>query len=244
MVFKFRYCQQKYRLLEYKCKRINNLKTESLFFKGQDYYKKNGIKVLLGHRAIKLDTKKQEVILQDGSNLDYKKLVITTGSKLNKITTKEHKKIIYLNTLSKAVELQKLLKESKSVGVVGAGYIGLEVAATAVKMGLQTSVFEAEKRIMQRSASKEIGNFIKSYHEKMGVEFKLNAKAEKIEPTDKGVSISVKDGDDAKADFLLIGAGVQAASTIAEDAGIDCSNGILVDENCQTNNKNKRCIFY
>ena len=86
--------------------------TESLFFKGQDYYKKNEIKVLSKHRVIKLDRKKQEVILQDGSNLDYKKLVITTGSKLNKITSKEHKKIIYLNTLSKAVDLQKLLKGS------------------------------------------------------------------------------------------------------------------------------------
>ena len=139
--------------------------TESLFFKGQDYYKKNEIKVLLKHRVIKLDRKKQVVILQDGSNLDYKKLVITTGSKLNKITSKEHKKIIYLNTLSKAVDLQKLLKGNQSVGIVGAAYIGLEVAATAIKMGLQTTVLEAEKRIMQRSASKEISNFIKNYHE-------------------------------------------------------------------------------
>ena len=77
-------------------------KTESLFFKGEDYYEKNGIKVLLNHRAIKLDTKKQEVMLERGSNINYKKLVITTGSKLNKITSKEHSKIIYLNTLSKA----------------------------------------------------------------------------------------------------------------------------------------------
>ena len=213
-------------------------KTESLFFKGEGYYEKNGIKVLLKHRAIKLNTKKQEVILEDGSSIDYKKLVITTGSKLNKITSKEHKRIIYLNTLSNAIELQKQLKESKSVGIVGAGYIGLEVAATAKKMGLQTTVFEAEKRIMQRSASKEISNFIKSYHEKMGVEFKLNTIAERIEPTDKGVSIDLSDGKGSNPDFVVIGVGVQAASSIAEDAGLDCSNGILVDENCLTNDKN------
>ena len=213
-------------------------KTESLFFKGEDYYEKNGIKVLLKHRAVKLNTKKQEVILEDGSCIDYKKLVITTGSKLNKITSKEHKRIIYLNTLSKAIDLQKQLKESKSVGIVGAGYIGLEVAATAKKMGLQTTVFEAEKRIMQRSASKEISNFIKRYHEKMGVEFKLNTIAERIEPTDKGVSISLSDGKSANPDFVLIGVGVQPASSIAEDAGIECSNGILVDENCKTSDEN------
>ena len=213
-------------------------KTETLFFKSEDYYEKNGIKILLKHRAIKVDTKKQVVILEDGSSIEYKKLVITTGSKLNKITSKEHNKIIYLNTLSKAIDLQKKLKESKSVGVVGGGYIGLEVAATAKKMGLKTSVFEAEKRIMLRSASKEIANFIKSYHEKMGVEFKLNTLVEKIEPTDKGVSISLKNGSGANLDFIVVGVGVQAASSIAEDAGIDCSNGILGDENCLTKEKN------
>ena len=213
-------------------------KTESLFFKGEDYYEKNGIKVLLNHRAIRLNTKKQEVTLEDGSSLGYEKLIITTGSKLNQITSKENKRIIYLNTLTKAIDLQKQLNKSKSVGVVGAGYIGLEVAATAKKMGLKTTVFEAEKRIMQRSASKEISKFIKSYHEKMGVEFKLNTIAKRIEPTDKGVSISLGDGKSANPDFVVIGVGVQPASSIAEDAGIDCSNGILVDENCKTSDEN------
>ena len=213
-------------------------KQESLFFKGEDYYEKNGIKVLLKHRAIKLNTKKKVVTLEDGSCIDYEKLVITTGSNLKKITSKEHKKIIYLNTLSKAIDLQKQLNESKSVCIVGAGYIGLEVAATAKKMGLKTTVFEAEKRIMQRSASKEIASFIKSYHEKMGVEFKLNTIVERIEPNDKGVRISLKDRNDTNPDFVVIGVGVEPASSIAEDAGIDCSNGILVDENCQTSDEN------
>ena len=213
-------------------------KTESLFFKSKDYYENNGIKVLLKHRAIKLNTKKQEAILEDGSSIKYEKLVIATGSKLKTITSKEHKKIIYLNTLSKAIDLQKQLKESKSIGVVGAGYIGLEVAATANKMGLKTTVFEAEKRIMQRSASKEIANFIKNYHEKMGVELKLNTIVERIEPKDHRVNIRLKDGNSSNPDFIVIGVGVQPASSIAEDAGIDCSNGILVDENCQTSDEN------
>ena len=213
-------------------------KTESLFFKSKDYYENNGIKVLLKHRAIKLNTKKQEAILEDGSSIKYEKLLIATGSKLKTITSKEHKKIIYLNTLSKAIDLQKQLKESKSIGVVGAGYIGLEVAATANKMGLKTTVFEAEKRIMQRSASKEIANFIKNYHEKMGVELKLNTIVERIEPKDHRVNIRLKDGNSSNPDFIVIGVGVQPASSIAEDAGIDCSNGILVDENCQTSDEN------
>ena len=122
-------------------------KTESLFFKSKDYYENNGIKVLFKHRAIKLNTKKQEVILEDGSSINYEKLVIATGSKLNKLTSKEHKRIIYLNTLSKAADLQNQLKENKSVGVIGAGYIGLEVAAVATEFDIKITVLEMADRV-------------------------------------------------------------------------------------------------
>ena len=157
-----------------------DLKQENLFFKSESYYEKNKIKVFLESRAVRIEIKKQKVILENGGEIKYKKLVIATGSKLNKITPEEDEKIIYLNSISKAVKLKKRLEEHKSIGIVGAGYIGLEVAATAKKMDLKTTVFEAEKRIMQRSASDEIASFIKNYHEKMGVEFKLGSRVQKI----------------------------------------------------------------
>lgn len=213
-------------------------KTENLFFKSEDYYKKNDIIVYLKKRVIKLDAEKKEVILEDKSNIKYKKLVISTGSKLNKITSKKDRKVIYLNSLPKAIELKKQLNKNKSIGVIGGGFIGLEVAATAKNMGLQTTVLEAEKRIMQRSVSKEIADFLKHYHEKMGVDFKLNTRAEKIDPTNSGVNIHLDDGKAVNPDFVVIGVGVQAESTIAEDAGIECSNGILVDKNCLTSDPN------
>lgn len=213
-------------------------KTENLFFKSEDYYKKNDIIVHLKKRVIKLDAEKKEVILEDKSNIKYKKLVISTGSKLNKITSKKDRKVIYLNSLPKAIELKKQLNKNKSIGVIGGGFIGLEVAATAKNMGLQTTVLEAEKRIMQRSVSKEIADFLKHYHEKMGVDFKLNTRAEKIDTTNSGVNIHLDDGKAVNPDFVVIGVGVQAESTIAEDAGIECSNGILVDKNCLTSDPN------
>ena len=213
-------------------------KTENLFFKSEDYYKKNDIIVHLKKRVIKLDAEKKEVILEDKSNIKYKKLVISTGSKLNKITSKKNRKVIYLNSLPKAIELKKQLNKNKSIGVIGGGFIGLEVAATAKNMGLQTTVLEAEKRIMQRSVSKEIAEFLKHYHEKMGVDFKLNTRAEKIDPTNSGVNIHLDDGKTVNPGFVVIGVGVQAESTIAEDAGIECSNGILVDKNCLTSDPN------
>ena len=214
-----------------------DFKQENLFFKSESYYEKNKIKVFLKSHAVSIEIKKQKVILGSGEEIKYKKLVIATGSKLNKITPEEDEKIIYLNSMSKAINLKKRLEEHKSIGIIGAGYIGLEVAATAKKMDLKTTLFEAEKRIMQRSASDEIASFIKSYHEKMGVEFKLGSLVQKI-TTEDGLRIVLNDGQISEPDFVVIGVGVQAACDIAQEAGIDCNNGILVDENCLTSEEN------
>ena len=214
-----------------------DFKQENLFFKSESYYEKNKIKIFLKSHAVSIEIKKQKVTLGDGEEIKYKKLVIATGSKLNKITPEEDEKIIYLNSISKAISLKKRLEEHKSIGIIGAGYIGLEVAATAKKMDLKTTVFEAEKRIMQRSASDEIASFIKSYHEKMGVEFKLGSRVQKI-MTEDSLRIVLNDGQISEPDFVVIGVGVQAACDIAQGAGIDCNNGILVDENCLTSEEN------
>ena len=214
-----------------------DFKQENLFFKSESYYEKNKIKIFLKSHAVSIEIKKQKVTLGDGEEIKYKKLVIATGSKLNKITPEEDEKIIYLNSISKAINLKKRLEEHKSIGIIGAGYIGLEVAATAKKMDLKTTVFEAEKRIMQRSASDEIASFIKSYHEKMGVEFKLGSRVQKI-MTEDSLRIVLNDGQISEPDFVVIGVGVQAACDIAQEAGIDCDNGILVDENCLTSEEN------
>jgi len=217
---------------------VGTSKADKLFFKSENYYEKNKISILTKKLAEKIDIKKQTVTFKDGGTMSYRKLVLTTGSKLNKITEKEDKKIIYLNSISQAIALKAKLEESKSIGIIGAGYIGLEVAASAKKIGLATTVFEAQERIMKRSASKEIAGFLQGYHENMGVKFKLGAAAKKIEPTEESVNISFTNDTISNPDFVVIGVGVQAASSIALEAGIECDNGILVDENCLTSNKN------
>ena len=213
-------------------------KIDNLFFKSQSYYDKNNITVLTKRRATKIDTIENKVIFGRGSSLEYKKLVLATGSKLNKITPKEDKKIIYLNTIPKATNLKNQLEKSKSVNIIGAGYVGLEVAAAAKKMGLSTTVLEAQERIMQRSASQVIAEFLMSHHEKKGVKFQLQAKVEKVEPRRQAVRIQFGEGNESNPDFVVIGVGVKPACSIALEAGIECDNGILVDKNCLTSHEN------
>ena len=101
-------------------------------------------------------------------------------------------------------------------------------------MGLTTTVFEAQERIMKRSASNEIATFLQEYHENMGVNFKLGTAAKEIKPTERSVNISFTDDTIDNPDFVVIGVGVQANNAIAIEAEIECENGILVDENCKT----------
>ena len=213
-------------------------KADNLFFKSENYYEKNKISVLTKKPAEKIDTKQQTVTFKDGDTMSYRKLVLTTGSKLNKINTKEDKKIIYLSSIPQATALKAKLEESKSIGIIGAGYIGLEVAASAKKMGLTTTVFEAQERIMKRSASNEIATFLQEYHENMGVNFKLGTAAKEIKPTERSVNISFTDDTIDNPDFVVIGVGVQANNAIAIEAEIECENGILVDESCKTSKEN------
>ena len=217
---------------------VGTSKADNLFFKSENYYEKNKISVLTKKPAEKIDTKQQTVTFKDGDTMSYRKLVLTTGSKLNKINAKEDKKIIYLSSIAEATALKAKLEESKSIGIIGAGYIGLEVAASAKKMGLTTTVFEAQERIMKRSASNEIATFLQEYHENMGVNFKLGTAAKEIKPTERSVNISFTDDTIDNPDFVVIGVGVQANNAIAIEAEIECENGILVDENCKTSNEN------
>ena len=213
-------------------------KIESLFFKTERYYEKNKISVLTEKNVQKIDKDKQRVFYKDGSSEGYKKLVIATGSKQNIITARKDKKIIYLSSIPQAIDLKTKLEESKSIGIIGAGYIGLEVAATAKSQGLETLVFEAEERIMKRSASKVIAKFIQEYHENMGVKFNLGTPAKTIKPEKNSVKINLKNNTTKNPDFVVIGVGVQPNNSIAIKAGIKCDNGILVDEKCLTSDEN------
>ena len=218
---------------------VNKAKTESLYFKSLTYYENNDIEVLKRKRATKISREKKQVYFEDETTLDYDHLVIATGSELNKINQKkESKRIVYLNNLGSAEQLKKLLETCKNIGVIGGGFIGLEVAATARSKGLKTTVFEAADRIMGRSASKQVAQFLQKYHESKGVDFLIGKMIEALKIKQKEVEISLSGSAAHKAECVLVGIGVKPSSQIAEDANLECNNGIIVDENCTTNDKN------
>ena len=213
----------------------DNLKEKQLYFKSAEYFQKNDIKILLNTSVIEINKKQNQVILNSGEEYSYEKLVIATGSKVNKLNLScDNNNIHYLRDLSDSLEIKNTLNKHNKIAIVGAGYIGLEIASAAIKKNLQVIIIEMDERIMGRTISKKASDFLYKKHQKKGVEFSLNTTVVDINDHGKLKRVTCSNGEDLDVDAVIIGTGIKPNIDIAMESGLLCDNGILVDEYCQT----------
>ena len=213
----------------------DNLKEKQLYFKSAEYFQKNDIKILLNTSVIEINKKQNQVVLNSGEKYSYEKLVIATGSKVNKLNLScDNNNIHYLRDLSDSLEIKNTLNKHNKIAIVGAGYIGLEIASAAIKKNLQVIVIEMCKRIMERTISQRASNFLYKKHQDKGVEFFLNTTVVDINDYAKFKRVTCSNGVDLDVDAVIIGTGVKPNIDIVIKSGLLCDNGILVDEYCQT----------
>ena len=218
----------------------DSINKERLYFKKLDFFTENKIQLHLGSSAEKVDMENNKVYLSDRSELEFDKLVFATGSRVRHLDFpgSDLSSIRYLRGLDDAESIKNDLKISQNLVVIGAGYIGLEVAAIAAKNNISVSVIEMADRVMNRTVDPQISQYYLELHQKNGVTFKFNTSLEKIKGDKSVQSVICSDGTEIKADTVIIGAGIIPNFELAEDAGIDCTNGIEVDEYGRTNLKN------
>ena len=215
------------------------LLTESLYIKSGAYYKRNKIDILMNDTVALIDRNKRHIILEDGGKYSYQKLVLATGSELNILDiTCDKKNIYYLRTIDDSIKIRSLLEQQQKIVIVGAGYIGLEIAAAAIQKNQQVIVLEADNRVMSRSVCPETSNFFEAIHKKEGVNFFFNTLIEDIHQHNSQKIITVNNDESINADAIIIGIGVNPKIGLAVEAGLDCQNGILVNEFCQTSDDN------
>ena len=218
----------------------DSINKERLYFKKLDFFTENKIQLHLGSSAEKVDMENNKVYLSDRSELEFDKLVFATGSRVRHLDFpgSDLGSIRYLRGLDDAESIKNDLKISQNLVVIGAGYIGLEVAAIAAKNNISVSVIEMADRVMNRTVDPQISQYYLELHQKNGVTFKFNTSLEEIKGDKSVQSVICSDGTEIKADTVIIGAGIIPNFELAEDAGIDCTNGIEVDEYGRTNLKN------
>jgi len=208
------------------------IEDKNLYLKSSEYYKRNSIDVLKGVEVTEIDRENKILKLDNGKNLNFEKVVLATGSCVTKINTEcNSSNINYLRNIEDAIQLKDKLSNKKSIVIIGAGYIGLEVASSAIKLKLDTTIVEMEDRVMKRSVSNDVSSFFQDEHRKRGVEFLFNRSVVNIKDYKGKKEIICSDEKIIHSDFVVAGIGVKPNIKLAEDIGLDCNNGILVDEN-------------
>ena len=209
---------------------------EDLALRPDTYYTENLISCLLDDSARQIDRARRVVILESGRALEYDHLVIATGAKARKLETEFANGIVYLRNMSDALSLKTLLaREKPRVAILGGGFIGLEVAATASHLGAEVTVIERESRILNRVASQAISDAITHAHQAAGVRILVEQRVERLEYRGQHIaSVVLEDGTRVDCDLLLIGIGATPNDDIARESGLECDQGIIVDLNAQT----------
>jgi 3-phenylpropionate/trans-cinnamate dioxygenase ferredoxin reductase subunit len=218
---------------------LDEYKPERISLKKKEFYEENRVDLILGKRAESIDTILKEIILSDKNKIDYDQLIIATGSRVRKLNVpgSDKKGLYYLRDLDDASALKQQLKENKKLVIVGAGYIGLEVASVAASLGVEVTVIEMASRVMSRTVDPIISSYYQKLHESHGVKIHLDNGLKEFEGDASVTAVLCSDGLRLEADLVVIGAGVLPNQEIAIKAGLECNNGIMVNEFGETSNE-------
>jgi 3-phenylpropionate/trans-cinnamate dioxygenase ferredoxin reductase subunit len=200
------------------------------------WYDEQGIDCRLGGGATAIDPETKTVHLADGSTIAYGKLLLAPGISMRRLAVPggELANVCYLRTIDDSRAIEAQLEPGRNVVVVGGGFIGLEVAASARKRGCAVTVIEATDRLMGRGAVPAVSEAFLALHRDNGVAVRLGASVDRFEGETKVERVVLSDGSDLFAELVVVGIGVIPETGLAEVAGLEVDNGILVDEHCRT----------
>lgn len=203
-----------------------------LAIRGADFFERQRINLLTGMRVVAIDRFGRRVELEDGRRLDYCGLALATGARLRPLPVPggDLDGVHGLRSLDDARRIRAALDGVRRVVVIGGGYIGLEVAAAARKRGLEVTVLEAADRLLARSATPFLAGFYTALHRSQGVTVELGAAV--VELMGEGgrlTGVRTADGHVHRADLAVVGIGILPNTELAEESGLSCDQGILVD---------------
>ncbi|HEU4849882.1 MAG TPA: FAD-dependent oxidoreductase, partial [Terrimesophilobacter sp.] len=202
------------------------------------WYAENDIELLTGTKAFGVNAAAHEVTVSGGKPLHYDKLLLATGSspRLLTIDGAELGGVHYLRTLDDSVALQKeLTGGGRTLVLIGSGWIGMEVGATARTLGNDVTILERDPIPLANAIGDELGTMFADYHKEKGVVLRTSVGVDKIVGSHgKVAGVQLDDGEIVPADIVLIGVGAVPNVALADDAGIITENGIVVDQAMQT----------
>jgi len=212
-----------------------DMPAERLHFKPASFYDDPQVEVHLNTKIVAID-RSNKTLRTDDRNFPYDKLVLALGSRVRRLPVEGAglEGIHYLRSISDVEGIRAELGERRKVVIVGAGYIGLEVAAVLRQLGLDVTVVEMADRVMSRVVSAEISDFYQIEHTNHGVKLRLSTGVAAFSGDTRISAVETADGAQIPADFVIVGIGVEPNIELAADAGLNVDNGITVDDRCRS----------
>ena len=201
------------------------------------YFDEQRVELRLGRRATAIDRHAKQVQLVGGATLDYEHLIIATGShpRRLKMPGADLAGVHYLRSSSDADHLRTEVHVGQRAVIIGGGYIGLEVAATLRQLGMEVTVLEMADRVMNRVVAEPVSRYYEREHASHGVKIELGVGVLALQGDTNGRVCAVETNRGAiAANLVVVGIGVLPTDELAQNAGLACDNGIVVDEYCRT----------
>ena len=195
-------------------------------------YEEWGVDVRTGVRATALDARDRTLELDDGSSLRYRTLLLATGGRARVIGAEPSERVCYLRTVEDADRLRRHLGGGKHLLVVGAGFIGCEVAASARALGTDVTMIERGPAPLVRVLGEGMGRVLAEIHRDHGVDLRVDTGMGEVRETDGGVVVETDHGETLEGDAVVIGAGIIPNTELAEAGELEVENGIAVDARC------------
>src|SRR5580704_10648536 len=209
---------------------------DRLLFRHRAFYDEHAVELKLGVRAMRLEPRARRVALSSGEEIHYDRLLLCLGALPRRLSCpgSELPGAHYLRNVNDATAIQRGLTPGARVVIVGGGYIGLEIAATARNMGCAVSVLEMADRVMNRVVASNVSEYFAHEHRSQGIKLICNTRVVRLEGGARVERVVCADGTIHEADTLVVGVGAVANMQLAAEAGLQCENGIVVDEYCRT----------
>jgi len=215
---------------------MGEMEEERLWLRSNAFYAENTITLKLGHRVTAIDRAAKTVSL-GAETLSYDHLVLTTGSTPRRLPAAiggDLAGVYTVRTLADVDAMRAEFAPGRRVVIVGGGYIGLEAAAVARKLGLEVTVLEMAPRILQRVAAPETSDYIRALHQSHGVTILESTGLDRLLGTGHVSGVRLQDGRELPADFVIAGVGILPGQALAEAAGLEIENGIKTDAHGRT----------
>jgi len=200
------------------------------------FYEEKRVEVRGSTRVEAIDAARRQLTLSDGGRVEYSKLLLATGGRVRLLPSAPPGRpgVYYLRTIADSLALGAALREARHVAVIGGGFLGLEVAASAVKLGSRVTVLELMPDLLDRAMAPEIARYVAELHRRKGVELRLGARVADIVGTTRLEAVELGGGERVAADLAVVAIGIIPNSELAHAAGAAIGNGIIVDELCRT----------